>query len=1778
MNVEAENFSLSPGKAQLVYPGEGRAYAELQEHRGISWKWPADQFVPGVDYTLSVEFSHVGGLSRVSSNGLFFHIWSSESYRVHGDGAADHKGNRIFVTLDRPHLRSIGDKTEFVEVGTFQPSEVDGVALVDFQSFVGRALSEAGRDYPRVYRFVFTPQLDGKTPEELRKIEGEWKRLSVSANVPEGAFGEPVEFDKKWVVFGPLPPKSVVPEDLSQMPKSWRVNGTEVSPQIVDGQENRIDFREIYGDFPQATEAVVFIPFTAQVEGPVTLGFGADWWFEAWLNGDPFLETVTREGGNDAFPPSPSNHTVTRWLPAGNHLLAVRFIAGRSSAVLTVGGPAELAAIGASEWAPVKNGTAKQLGPEVVTGGDFESATEGLPEGWKTGPGEFSFAQGELMIDRESPLAGNQSLLLDTTKTNAPMRKLILPIVVDPARLYRISATTKTTEGDGYVSIAIQHDKHTGSTDYLWGIGKDLQLYQPEINRDGLRTLQGYTYFNEPEQYLVIRTHGPVKASLDDISIRAASDSLQFTSHGVQRHPWSAEWFDTKAGDSVETNHVPWAKPLAGQALQVLAMMPYWEGRHLVELGQRLSIDHTFLPFQGHNNWINDWWVRDENEEPSLFHARSYIEDALATKPADVIVLWELSASTLGEETVKQVLQRVASGEGLVITGLNQPYWPRPDGMRTEALAAFETGVWGQALNPSKRIEDGEGEVGLDVGVKADVAYYQYGQGRIALVKSLDVEKTIPESMDEYESRMSTLSKILRWAGRPEQTARIEGLALERGGAARKLLAEGSAGPAFAEWVLSVPAAAAGEISWWVWRGAEDGKIIAEGKLPVPAGESRIVWPAPANLPSGDAFLNVQWKQDGEVVDWATLPLRLSSSVEIASINLEKASPYLVNDSPVRGEVKLAQALPADHSLMMRLEDAEGRIWGTRESRVPGATHPFDFGKVPAHSLVHRVTVEIFDPAGRSLAQQVEEFSIVPPLAFYGNFFDHQLWQIPGDYLGGLAARQYRTLGITSSYWDKTSTRPIALANIRGVPAIAMNFPPRMRVVGDAQRAPQMAVPLTAPSHVAQMRNFVRRDMEQIDGGKWAPLAYGQGHESNLRGFTTRTEADVDFSATALQSFRSFAREQYPDLKRLNEVWGTSFTEWAEVDPIPLDLALRGEDLSGALARWITHRRHMDSVYLNYMKQKRETVREFVPGIEATHDNFYGTDSYSGVDLWQQVSELVGGSGIAGGLLGDFAPPERQHLVMTRNAAWHPIMISEDKDLMAVRFGMGPWHHLLSGYRGSGYWTGHFSPSIRIPNSNFAMPIQADLRLTPLGKFVGDTVRRIREGVDRMVFEGERDDSGVAVLYSRESEHAATAWRGLNYRSERAQSLAPETEAARIISLLEDSGYKSRRIADAQIRDGALEKDKIKLLILPFSQAITPEAAGMIREFVRNGGVLLADIRPGVLNQRGEPYPQGVLDDVFGVRQQTAWEKFTVSNIPPELNIRTANADHVLQAEGALMGSGLELTTGRSRSQGEGPNPAFIENRFGQGRAGLLNMPFTSLGTQGLEIVKDLLSSIGLSPLFLVEVLTTGETGSAESLVIGTDDDLLADGEGFMGEGGGGEHHRLFRTHLDSIEIVGISAHRQRKGAGNERLRVTWPREGHVYDLLTGMYLGKHKQGEITMPREGVAVFALVPYQIEAPELTVEAVEDDQGRTDVSAVVSLPEEASQQRHAISLALLTPEGKAWLDLPETGLTENGTLRHQFTLPLNAPHGTWTVIAREAVSRQQATAEFTLPITH
>ncbi|MFW5799165.1 MAG: beta-galactosidase trimerization domain-containing protein, partial [Planctomycetota bacterium] len=495
--------------------------------------------------------------------------------------------------------------------------------------------------------------------------------------------------------------------------------------------------------------------------------------------------------------------------------------------------------------------------------------------------------------------------------------------------------------------------------------------------------------------------------------------------------------------------------------------------------------------------------------------------------------------------------------------------------------------------------------------------------------------------------------------------------------------------------------------------------------------------------------------------------------------------------------------------------------------------------------------------------------------------------------------------------------------------------------------------------------------------------------------------------------------------------------------------------------------------------------------------------------------------------------------------------------------GHAPWTSLLQGMHGFGYWAGIF---LMDPNSNMIQPLQPDLRTTDFARWSNVPVERIRLGLHRLAYAGRFDDSGIAILYSRASQHATTAWRGRHFRNPLARSLWPETEAVTIGSLLHQVGYQYSRISDEQIRDGLLQRSGVKLLVLPVSQAVSPEAAEAIRRFVTAGGTVLADVRPAVVTRHGVRHgARGALDDVFGIEQDTAWSAFDLA--PRALKVKLGNHD-ATTAPAAVTGSDLKTAGARALVQSD--VPVMLVNRVGRGHAVLLNTLVSRLGGASRPVLDDVLARAGIDPLFKVTRLDGGDGGPAAD---DPDDGMFGNAEGFMDAlAGAATRPVLYRHVLGGADLVGLSSNRQRHGAGTTTLEVTWPRPGHVYDVVDNTYLGRHATGTISKPAEGVAVFVVVPHRIEKPTVALRQRPDRLGRPVLVVDITATTDGSWQR-ALQVKLVAPKDTVE-PIVDTVLCTDGAARFDAVLPMDAPRGTWTVTVTDAVSAEAVTTRFTL----
>jgi len=117
------------------------------------------------------------------------------------------------------------------------------------------------------------------------------------------------------VVFGPFAKTDGVPakEALRRIPGELVLGKRRAEPKRRAFTASQVAKRTLeLGDLLAANEetAFVYIPFSAVASGPATFGFGADWWYEAYLDGVLISETLST-GGNGKNPLTGSDFKAT---------------------------------------------------------------------------------------------------------------------------------------------------------------------------------------------------------------------------------------------------------------------------------------------------------------------------------------------------------------------------------------------------------------------------------------------------------------------------------------------------------------------------------------------------------------------------------------------------------------------------------------------------------------------------------------------------------------------------------------------------------------------------------------------------------------------------------------------------------------------------------------------------------------------------------------------------------------------------------------------------------------------------------------------------------------------------------------------------------------------------------------------------------------------------------------------------------------------------------------------------------------------------------------------------------------------------------------------------------------------------------------------------------------------------------------------------------------------------------------------------------------------------
>jgi len=667
---------------------------------------------------------------------------------------------------------------------------------------------------------------------------------------------------------------------------------------------------------------------------------------------------------------------------------------------------------------------------------------------------------------------------------------------------------------------------------------------------------------------------------------------------------------------------------------------------------------------------------------------------------------------------------------------------------------------------------------------------------------------------------------------------------------------------------------------------------------------------------------------------------------------------------------------------------------------------------------------------------------------------------------------------------------------------------------------------LTDPEYLEQELGKLEENALAL--GPYGPRAYTLGDEC----FLARGQTDVCFSATCVADFREWLRSEYDAVAELNQSWGTDYKSFDEAEPITLDEARKLDQP----ARWVDHRRHMEFVYARMMARAREAIRRGDPGAEVGFDGPFDTSSFSGNDWWRLMEAFD--------ICNLYERPEEWEAVRS---------FAKPGALLGIWYGgyfnyrtedrerMMPWRGLLNGFN-SMWWYAVYHGLSTCPMD----AVTPSMTIYPAFGWATEEMKEIRGGIAASLLHAERLHDGIATHYSQPSVHAAT-W-------------SPEYGHLDIIwrqvyQLVEDMGYQYNCLAYAQIEREGIDPEEYPVFIMPCSQAVSAEEAAAMRRYVEAGGMIIADVRPGVFDEHGKPASPGVLDDLFGIKRVEGEGVLRDVSGGVDKPFESFKVNAALE-ELAVDGN-VQVTDGTALGSSEGV-PIVIVKRTGEGLTALLNYGFAAANRQRLHpggldhwaVLRGLMALNGVKPECTV---TTGE-GPMRAL-------------------------ETVRYREGPIRYYGFLKYRADADEATVTADVSTSAAGHTYDVREGKYLGNRQSWRAEFVPSRAKLFAQLPYTIEGLKVSLikggYRANEEERQAVVTCMMALSTSSAKPgRHWARVTVLGPDGKERKHYARNVALPEGTGVTYIPMALNDARGTWTVVAREVISGKTGKASFTL----
>ena len=1120
----------------------------------------------------------------------------------------------------------------------------------------------------------------------------------------------------------------------------------------------------------------------------------------------------------------------------------------------------------------------------------------------------------------------------------------------------------------------------------------------------------------------------------------------------------------------VPTPHTPWGRPYSRGPIQVWILSPIVPNGDTVGLLQRFDFNYDIVSCDA--SWeMNTWGMGDayykrskKQQNGRALELKYATEDLTSDKRYDVMILPAVIGwNTYPEEMRKAIVRRVEEGAGLVlITPQDCKEKPdKPESLKLVPLAPDDIAL--PRLSPiggaSQIIYHWYGDWDRNPGQQPPATWkVKPGQAQHPIVRGLCWEempfatavstqdfKTVAEGATVIAEANGTPTLAVRQVGKGRVVAINWGCG--RHGAALTPVEDESKCPTWDYWEqvynllgraclwaagqepevnITFGKYADGKLVMETDNGAERlfcgfriivkderGRVLDDHTVEAAVG-SRVVQHEVKlkDLPGGTNHVEVMVLDGlGRHCGWGATQIVVPKLAEITALTV---SPEAVkNGEEITGEVILKGQ--GEGKVLIELRDPYDRVLARQEEAAKltgaGTTGGAEI-KVPYRFKVDNViSLVVFVRAQATLGGKVvseKDSSEVVVTPSEPKFADYEV--IPWGFsarrdLWAVKAEQYRKFNATAnSAASPQAARAGFITKGHAEPEVYTlgvywyaDERQRLLKTWDAFKKSSdkstltRLVCLSDPQTLKNVEDTVRKKVAAQR--KYNPGTYYIGDESSVTSYAL--EMELDFCPKALDDFRNWCKERYGAIEKLNAKWQTEFKDFAEIMPFVIQEVTK--DPKKAVG-WSEHRTFMEERYERVLEVIRKAGKEEDPNAEFELTGTQSATSFNGID-WARHTRHV-----------------KRFVPYNINFAYDQLRCFNPGVRMAA----------LTGYGSSG-------PGVKLSLWNQALHgllsanifwewslVNADLTLSKDAVDIGEVFGELRgKGIGRLIGTTTWVASPVAIYYSQPSIHAA--------RIEERESVCHNCRNA-WCQAVRDLGLQFDMLSYRQVEDGRWLERPPKVLVLPAALAVSPREAAHLIQYVENGGTVVADIDPGLCDDRCDFRENKLLEKLFG-------------------DGKKALTQSVGKGQAVLLGEDI---AGYGKKRGD------------------------KIGVEIRERVSKLLAGAGAAPT--VAVTVDGQPlARAETVVMENGPWKLL---GILKENQTG----LRRTTPDGVEYFDPVPEGQR--IPSEKIKATLPSAYHIYDVRTGKYHGQTAVIEDELAVAETKLYSLLPYQVKALKLT----------------------------------------------------------------------------------------------